>query len=205
RHYHIFDISRPSIAKTNIKHTIRTGNAGPINSRPFPMNLSQQKEITKITNEMLASKQVRPSNSPWSSPVLLVKKKDGTVRFVVDYRKLNNVTTKDTYPIPNIEQTLNRLNRNKYFTKLDLKSGYYQIPIQEQDKQKTAFITTTGLYEFNDHIKHIEEVLVVLKEANLQLNPPKCSLFKQEMDYLGHTVTDEDLKPLVGLIAGHWN
>ncbi|CAF4586152.1 unnamed protein product, partial [Didymodactylos carnosus] len=89
---------------------------------------------------MSASNQIRPSTSPWSSPVLLVKKKDGDYRFVVDYRKLNNVTVKDS---------LKQLSGHSYFTKLDLKSGYFQIPIREDDKQKTAFITTIGLWEFN--------------------------------------------------------
>ena len=77
------------------------------------------------------------------------KKKDGTYRFVVDYRQLNNITERDCYPLPRIEETLNRLNGNNYFTKLDLKTGYHQIPIHSSDKDKTTFVTYNGIFRFN--------------------------------------------------------
>ena len=102
-----------------------------------------------MINQLEQAKQIRPSSSPWSSPVLLIKKKDGDYRFVVDYRKLNSITMKDSFPIPIIESTLQQLAGNCYFSKLDLRSGYFQIPINEIEKPKTAFITTTGLWEFN--------------------------------------------------------
>ncbi|CAF1537863.1 unnamed protein product [Didymodactylos carnosus] len=149
QHYRIFDTTSPAIAKTNITHTIRTGDHAPVNSRPYRLHTQQQRVLTGEINKMLKAGQIRPSNSPWSSPVLLVKKKDGSVRFVVDYRKLNNITIKDSYPIPHIEETLSRLNGHRFFSKLDLKTGYYQIPIQEVDRQKTAFIIPNGLFEFN--------------------------------------------------------
>jgi len=98
---------------------------------------------------MLKLQQVRPSSSPWSSPVLLVKKKDRTKRFCIDYCKLNAVTKKDVYPLPQINNALNHLKNRKYFTILDLISGYYRIPIRGEDKEKTEFITHSGLYEFN--------------------------------------------------------
>ncbi|CAF3314989.1 unnamed protein product [Rotaria sp. Silwood2] len=145
----IFDTSSPTIAKTTIPHAIRTADHPPVNSRPYRGSEEQQRALQHILKIMSASNQIRPSTSPWSSPVLLVKKKDGDYRFVVDYRKLNSVTIKDSFPIPTIEATLKQLSGHSYFTKLDLKSGYFQIPIQEEDKQKTAFITTTGLWEFN--------------------------------------------------------
>ncbi|CAF3099719.1 unnamed protein product [Rotaria sp. Silwood2] len=145
----IFYTSSPTIAKTTIPHAIRTADHPPVNSRPYRGSEEQQRALQQILKIMSASNQVRPSTSPWSSPLLLVKKKDGDYRFVVDYRKLNSVTIKDSFPIPTIEATLKQLSGHSYFTKLDLKSGYFQIPIQEEDKQKTAFITTTGLWEFN--------------------------------------------------------
>ncbi|KAK8786810.1 hypothetical protein V5799_023415 [Amblyomma americanum] len=91
---------------------------------------------------------IQPSNSPWSSPVVLVKKKDGTLRFCVDYRKLNSVTKKDVYPLPCIDDSLDRLRQAKYFSSVDLRSGYWQIEVDERDREKTAFVTPDGLYEF---------------------------------------------------------
>ncbi|CAF1549441.1 unnamed protein product, partial [Didymodactylos carnosus] len=97
----------------------------------------------------MTNNQIRPSNSPWSSSVILHKKKDCGIRFLVDYPKLHSVTKKDSFPQPTTEELLQRLGDNRYFTKLDLKSGYFQIPILEQDKEKTAFVTQDGLWEFN--------------------------------------------------------
>ena len=92
---------------------------------------------------------IRPSTSPWSSPVVLKKKLDGTYRFLVDFRRLNSITKKDAYPQPSVEELIYRLSGHSYFTKLDLKSGYFQIPIAEADKEKRAFVTPDGHYEFN--------------------------------------------------------
>ncbi|UYV79019.1 hypothetical protein LAZ67_17000657, partial [Cordylochernes scorpioides] len=91
---------------------------------------------------------VQPSESPWSSPVVLVKKKDGSWRFCVDYRKLNKVTKKDVYPLPRNDDVLDSLTGAKFFSSMDLRTGYWQIEIDEEDREKTAFITPDGLYEF---------------------------------------------------------
>ena len=98
---------------------------------------------------MLEQGVVQHSSSPWSSPIVMVKKKDGSWRFCVDYRKLNSVTHQDTYPLPRIDATLDSLSGAAYFTTLDLASGYWQVEVEEQDKEKTAFSTPQGHFEFN--------------------------------------------------------
>ena len=109
-----------------------------------------RQEEREQLEEMLDQGVVRPSTSPWASPVVMVKKKDGSLRFCVDYRKLNEVTEKDAHPLPRIDDTLESLSGARYFSTLDLKSGYWQGPIREEDKKKTAFCTSSGrLYEFN--------------------------------------------------------
>ena len=100
--------------------------------------------------QMLASDVIQPSNSPWASPVVMVKNKDGSLRFCIDFRQLNAATVKDAHPLPRIDDLLDALHGARWFSTLDLKSGYWQVPIMEQDKEKTGFRTSSGqLYEFN--------------------------------------------------------
>ena len=98
---------------------------------------------------MLEAGVIRESNSPWSSPIVLVQKKDGSTRFCIDYRKLNNVTRKNSYPLPRIEDHLEAVQGKSWFCTFDLNSGYWQVKMHEGDKEKTAFASHIGLYWFN--------------------------------------------------------
>ena len=91
---------------------------------------------------------IQPSSSPWASPIVLVKKKDGTFRFCVDYRKLNSVTKNDAHPLPRMEDLIDALQSSKYFSTLDLRSGYWQLNVEPTNQEKTAFVTPDGLREF---------------------------------------------------------
>lgn len=97
---------------------------------------------------MLQKEVIKPSNSPWASPIVLVKKKDGSTRFCVDYRRLNSVTVKGAYPLPRVDESFDSLAGAKYFCTLDLASGYWQVVMQPEDRPKTAFASHKGLFEF---------------------------------------------------------
>jgi transposase InsO family protein len=130
-------------------HRIETGDARPVKAYRKPLSPSDIAEIDKQLAEMLANGIVSPSESSWSSPVTLVSKADGTKRFAIDYRRLNAVTRKIVTPIPLQTEFFDHLGKAKYITTLDLKSGYWQIPVHPLDRCKTAFVTHRGLFHFN--------------------------------------------------------
>ena len=134
---------------TQVQHQIDTGDARPIRQPPRRTPLGFQAEEEDHLKQMLDAGIIRPSQSAWASPVVLVRKKDGKVRWCVDYRRLNNVTIKDAYPIPKIDECLDTLRGASWFSTLDMQSGYWQVGIHPQDQPKTAFATKHGLYEFN--------------------------------------------------------
>ena len=139
----------PISSTSMVEHEIHT-TGRPIR-QPFRRQNPIIREIEqKQVKEMLRDGVIRPSSSPWASPVVMVKKKDGSMRFCVDFRQMNDATIKDAHPLPRIDDTLESLYGAQYFTTLDLKCGYWQVPITEEDKEKTAFRTSSGqLYEFN--------------------------------------------------------
>ncbi|UYV84707.1 K02A2.6-like, partial [Cordylochernes scorpioides] len=149
RYDKIFDKNNEPVKQTSLaKHKIETGNHQPIKHRPYRVSRTERQAIQTEVDKMLDAGIIRHSESPWSSPVILVKKKDGNWRFCVDYRRLNKVTKKDVYPLPRIDDTLDSLKGAKFYSSMDLRSGYWQIEVDEADREKTAFITPDGLYEF---------------------------------------------------------
>ncbi|UYV67074.1 hypothetical protein LAZ67_4003826, partial [Cordylochernes scorpioides] len=144
------DLFSSRLGRTNLaKHRIDTEDAKPIKHKPYRVSAKERDIIKEQIDEMLTEGIIRPSSSPWSFPVILVKKRDGKYRFCVDYRKLNNVTVKDVYPIPRIDEVMDTLQGSTHFSAIDLRSGYWQVEVEERDKEKTAFTTAHGLYEFN--------------------------------------------------------
>ena len=105
--------------------------------------------MKKAIDNMLAANVIQPSRSPWSFPIAIVDKKDGPKRFCTDFRKVNLISKKSSWPLPGIDDILAVLGKVEFFTILDLKIGYWQIPIDENDKEKTAFTCHRGLYEYN--------------------------------------------------------
>ena len=243
--YHeVFSVSKEDRGETDlIELNINTGDATP---RKYPVRrvpFAVRDEIARNLREMQAANVIQPSTSPWASPVVLVRKKDGTLRFCVDYRGLNSVTKLDQFPLPRIDDLLDQLGKSHYFTTLDLASGYWQIRVDKPSREKTAFITHQGLFEFcvmpfgltnapavfqrlmqrvlrdlktdeekdfaevyiddvlifsetlEAHLEHIRLVLERLKEAGLKLKPSKCHFLRECVEYLGHLITPNGLKP----------
>ena len=112
------------------------------------MSLQKIKQEEVYVEEMLSGGQIEPSDSPWLAPVVLVTKKEGGTRFCVDYCRLNLVTVKDAYPLPRIDDTLDMLVGKRWFSTLDLASGYWQVSLSPEARCKTAFATHSGLFQF---------------------------------------------------------
>ena len=132
-----------------IKHEIPLVDSTPFRLPYRKIPNSQWQDVRKLLVEMETTGVIRPSKSPYASPVVIVTKKDGSLRLCVDYRKLNSYSTRDAFPLPRIEEALEALGQAKYFSTLDLTSGYWQVEVAEQDKHKTAFSTPMGLFEAN--------------------------------------------------------
>ncbi|GBM65529.1 Retrovirus-related Pol polyprotein from transposon 297 [Araneus ventricosus] len=129
------------------QHRINTGDHPPIKQYPRCLPLAK-KEADHLVKEMLDNGIIEESSGPWALPILLVEKKNASTRFCVDYRKLNEIMKKDSYPLPRIDDTLDALNGSQWFTTLDLKSGYWQVEIRPDCREKTAFTTEQGLWQF---------------------------------------------------------
>ncbi|CAB4494324.1 unnamed protein product [Rhizophagus irregularis] len=221
------------------EHIIITEEVPPIKKRAYRTAPKENEFIESEINDMLEQRLIEPSTSPWSFPVVVVKKKNGKLKFCVNYKPLNNITKKDNYPLPRIDELLDSLQDAQWFTTLDLASEYWQIKVRAEDQEKTAFITKFGTYEFKvmpfglcnapvtfqrtmdkvlhrikekfvlvylddviiysktfkDHIQHLKEVLNRIRKANLRLKAEKCHFAAAELQFLGHVVGKEGVKP----------
>lgn len=131
-----------------IRHHIRTNEAAPIKQRAYRVTPEQRAEIQTQVQNLLKADVIEESYSPWAAPVVLVRKKNGTWHFCLDYRKLNAVTIKDSHPLPRVDDALDALSGSAWFSTMDLQHGYWQVELEEKDREKTAFTTGSGLYHF---------------------------------------------------------
>ncbi|GBN31768.1 Retrovirus-related Pol polyprotein from transposon 297 [Araneus ventricosus] len=190
----LFSTSDSDVGRCNVtQHRINTGNHPPIKQYPRRLPLAKKEETERLVKEMVDSGIIEESSGPWASPIVLVKKKDGSTRFCVDYRKLNEITIKDTYPLPRIDDTLDALNGSQWFSTLDLKSGYWQVEIQPEGKEKTASPPDKDSGNLRT-LNNIRKIFQRLQKANLKLSPKTCRFFRKEVSYLGHIISSDGVK-----------
>ena len=135
--------------RTNLgHHSIKVTSTDPIRQRPYPVPHAMKDTIEKETQKMLEMGIIEPSDSPYSSPIVMVRKPDGSNRFCIDFRLLNRITVFDAEPLPNPDEIFANLSGSKFFSKLDLTKGYWQIPLSNEAKEKTSFRSPSGLYQF---------------------------------------------------------
>lgn len=224
---------------TLVKHRIDTGDARPWKCNPRPISLAKRKALDAALDELIETGVVERSNSPWGFPVVLVPKKDDTYRLCVDYRRLNEITKKDAYPLPSISSLVSNLGGAKYFTTLDASRGYFQVEMDERDKEKSAFTCHRGLFQFRrmsfglvgapatyqrlmdrvlgdakwqhalaylddivvysktfeEHLRHLRDVLERLRSAGITLNPNKAQIAATRITLLGFTLDEGRILP----------
>lgn len=235
----------PPMTTLGIEHAIHTGSEPPIKVRPRRYARAEQEVIDAEVDKMLKDNVIEEGQGAWGFPVVLVKKKDGSVRFCIDYRMLNNITKKDVYPLPRIDDTIESMHGARRFTSLDLHAGYWQVPVAEEDRDKTGFVTRRGLFRFirmpfglanapgtfqrmmdkvlrglswqcclvylDDviiytkgniarHVVQLSAVLERLSQAGLSLKAAKCSFGTTHLEYLGHELDEEGVRPLDRLV-----
>ncbi|GJX93649.1 putative reverse transcriptase domain-containing protein [Tanacetum coccineum] len=179
----------------------------PVARAPYRLAPSEMKELSKQLQELSDKGFIRPSSSPWGAPVLFVKKKDGSFRMCIDYRELNKLTVKNRYPLPRIDDLFDQLQGSNIYSKIDLRSGYHQLRVREQDIPKTAFRTRYGHYEFQvmpfgltnapadkkEHEEHLKAILELLKKEKLYAKFSKCKFWIPKVQFLSHVIDNRGL------------
>lgn len=205
KNYHdIFYLSGDTLSFTpTTEHNISTTDENPIYIKPYRLPFQQQSEIKAQVDKMLTDNIIKESNSPYNSPLLIVPKKpdihgNKKWRVVVDFRKLNEKTIGDAYPLPNITEILDQLGNSKYFSSLDLASGYHQVTMSQKDQQKTAFSTPFGHYEFNRMpfgLKGAPATFQRMMNSVLTgLQGFKCFVYLDDVIIYGKTLDDHNSK-----------
>ena len=196
----IFALSDLDMGRTTkLQHHINTGDATPVRQAVRRITPYKREDIRNLIGQMLDKDVIQQSTSPWAALIVLVKKKDGSTRFCVDYRKLNHLTRKDAYLLPRVDMTLDTLAGSQWFSTMDLLSGNWQVEIAKSDSPKTAFTTTEGLFEFKVmpfglcNALTTFQRLVDLVLAGLQWT--QCLVYIDDVVVVGRTF-DEDLQNL---------
>lgn len=245
KHPNVFYFPEDKLSFTNqVKHEIKTHDENPVFTKSYRYPYVHKQEVQKQINKMLQDGIIRPSSSPWSSPIWVVPKKldasgQRKWRIVVDYRKVNEKTITDRYPLPNITDILDKLGRCNYFTTLDLASGFHQIEMHPNSIQKTAFSVENGHFEYlrmpfglknapstfqrvmdnvlkelqnkiclvymddiiifstslQEHIQNLDLVFKALENSNLKIQLDKSEFLCKSVEFLGHIITPEGVKP----------
>ncbi|GJS53717.1 putative reverse transcriptase domain-containing protein [Tanacetum coccineum] len=160
---------------------------------PYRLAPSEMKELSDQLKELSDKGFIRPSSSPWGASVLFVKKKDGSFRMCIDYRELNKLTVKNHYPLPRIDDLFDQVQGSSVYSKIDLRSGYHQLRVREEDIMKTAFRTWYGHYETRRSIEHLKAVLEFLKKEKLYAKFSKCEFWIPKVQFLDHVIDSQDI------------
>ncbi|GJX02537.1 putative reverse transcriptase domain-containing protein [Tanacetum coccineum] len=184
--------------------------AAPVGRAPYRLAPSKMKELSVQLQVLLEKGFIRPSSSPWGAPVLFLKKKDGSFRMCIDYRELNNLTIKNCYHLPRIDDLFVQLQGSSVYSKIDIRSGYHQLRIKEEDIPITAFRTRYGHFEFQampfgltnapavfmdlmnrdeeEHGKNLKIILELLKKERLYAKLSKCDVWQDSVQFMGHVI-----------------
>ncbi|GKA82318.1 putative reverse transcriptase domain-containing protein [Tanacetum coccineum] len=165
--------------------------AAPVARAPYRLALTEMKELAYQLQELSEKGFIRPSLSPWGAPVLFVKKKDGSFRMCIDYRELNKLTIKNRYPLPRINDLFDQLQGSSVYSKIDLRTGYHQLRIREEDIPITAFRTRYGHYDKEEHEEHLKTILELLKKEQLYAKFSKCDFWLESVQFLGHVINSK--------------
>ena len=220
-----------------LEHRIELTTNEPFRVKQYPIPFAVRGDVAEEVHKMRRDGVIEPSDSPYSSPIVIVKKKDGTNRFCIDFRTLNRVTLFDNEPMPTAEDIYAKLKGARYFSKFDLTKGFWQIPVRREDQKKTAFTTAEGHFHFlrmpfglvnatatfnrmmriilkdlqnvasfvddvlcftetwEEHLTVLEEVFTRLQRANLTVKPSKCEIAFSSVNFLGHRIDKEHVRP----------
>ena len=192
-HNDMFATNSGELGLTSVsEHKIETQDAVPIKQLPRRLPNALRPVVQEQVSEMLENQVIKPSNSPWASPIVLVRKKDGDWRFCIDFRKLYEVTVKDAFPLPQVADLVDSLSGHRYFSTLDLASGYWQVPMEESSQEKTAFVIPgRGHFEFlrmpfglTNAVPTFQRLMSVVLEGLL---PLRCLVYLDDVLVIGRS------------------